>query len=70
MSFAKRVHLPIVPVSMLDLCGSKQRVNKLITRYNRKIKQTNDLKLKHSKQVRVDVLKEILNTYRIIDETI
>lgn len=70
MSFAKRVHLPIVPVSMMDIKASKRRINKLLKRYKKEVDIHKDPAAKLTKVLRIEVLEEILNTYRIIEETI
>lgn len=69
MSFAKRVHLPIVPVSMMDIKASKRRINKLLKRYKKEVDLHKDPAAKLTKVLRIEVLEEILNTYRIIEET-
>lgn len=70
MSYAKKVNRPIVPVSMTDISASKRRISKLITKYKNEVKRVTDPMLKHSKQVRIDMLLEILKTYKVIEETI
>ena len=69
MSFAKRVHLPIVPVSMMDINASKRRINKLLKRYKKEVDRHKDPAAKLNKVLRIEALEEILNTYRIIEET-
>lgn len=69
MSYARKVYLPPVPVSMIDMDTSKRRINKLITKYKNEVKRAEDPLLKHSKQIRIEVLEEILKTYKVIEET-
>lgn len=69
MSYARKVDLPAVPVSMIDISTSKQRINKIIKQYRNDIRRATDPMLKHSKQVRIEVLEEILKCYKVIEET-
>lgn len=64
MSFAKRVHLPIVPVSMMDIKASRRRINKLLTKYKREVDRHKDPAAKFNKVLRIEVLEEILKYYK------
>jgi len=59
--------MPQVPMSLEAIVESKRRIQKLIIRLTRERNRSKELKTKHSKDVKIDSLKLILEYYEKIE---
>lgn len=61
--FLKKVNYPQVPINLESIVDSKRRIQKLIIKLTREKGRSKEIKTRHNKEQKIDVLKLILECY-------
>lgn len=61
--FISRVNYPQVPIDLDSIVDSKRRIQKLIIKLTREKGRSKEIKTRHNKEQKIDVLKLILECY-------